>query len=180
MIDDFWLSTLKELVVIGPGVTKPNPSYELVYRLAMSAAFALNFVFTLGKEGCWGIHIIGHQLTAQYGIDHGATLSIVTIPFLESQYEARKVLLARSGEYVFGIKGSIEEQAKGFIAKLKEFIKTIGQPLKVSEWPDVAIKPGDVDKVTKMVIKSVGGGNFGYHGSINEATVKKILTEVIQ
>jgi alcohol dehydrogenase YqhD (iron-dependent ADH family) len=84
---------VKELL---PGVVKEGSSLELCERLIMAASFAVNLVFTLGKRGCFGIHMIGHQLTAKYGIDHGATLAIVSKPCLESQFHERKAGLAAS------------------------------------------------------------------------------------
>jgi alcohol dehydrogenase YqhD (iron-dependent ADH family) len=66
LMDSYWLATLKEFVDIGPEVVKEGSSVELRGRLVVACSFALNFVFTLGKESCWAIHMIGHQLTALY------------------------------------------------------------------------------------------------------------------
>jgi alcohol dehydrogenase YqhD (iron-dependent ADH family) len=180
LMDSYWLSTIKELVDIGPAVVKDGSPIELRERLIVAASFALNFVFTLGKEGCWAIHMIGHQLTAKYDIDHGASLAIVGPPLLLNQLQTRKKLLARSAEFIFGVTtGTEEEKARAFIQKLKEFIVTIGQPLKVSDWKGAKIGPGDVAEVTKWVMDSMGGKPFGWHGLITEDIVKTILTETI-
>jgi alcohol dehydrogenase YqhD (iron-dependent ADH family) len=180
LMDLYWMSTVKELVTIGPDVVKEGSSLELRERLIVAASFALNFIFTLGKEGCWAIHGIGHMLTAKYDIDHGASLAIVGPPLLASQLEARKSLLAKSAEFVFGVTtGTQEEKAQAFIAKLTEFITSIGQPHKVSDWPGAKISPGDVDEVTKWVWDSVGQKPFGWKGLITEELVKTILTQVI-
>jgi alcohol dehydrogenase YqhD (iron-dependent ADH family) len=100
LLDSCSRSIVKELL---PGVVKEGSSLELRERLIMAASFALNLVFTLGKRGCFRIHMIGHQLTAKYGINHGATLAIVSKPCLESQFHERKAGLAASAEVVFGI-----------------------------------------------------------------------------
>jgi alcohol dehydrogenase YqhD (iron-dependent ADH family) len=140
-MDGYLLTTLRELV-------EPNPDIELRGRLIVAAAFALNEVFALGKETCWGIHIIGHQLTVKYEIDHGATLSIIAPPFLENQFEPRNTILARSAEAVFDVyDGTPDEKARTFIAKLREFIVRIGLALKVSDWEGA--------KVTRLVITSM-------------------------
>ncbi|KAH0786186.1 alcohol dehydrogenase, iron-containing family protein [Histomonas meleagridis] len=179
MMDNFWMSVLKELVDIGPDVVKEGSSLELHERLIIAATFALNLIFTLGKETCWGIHMIGHQLTAKYGIDHGATLAIVTPFFLESQFESRKPLLAKAAEFVFGCKGTEEEKARGFISEIRKFIVKIGQPTKVSEWPNTKVEEGDLDTVTKMVMDSVGGKPYGFRKSIDEKTTHDILEKVL-
>ena len=180
MMDHFWMAVMKELVDIGPEVVKEGSSLELHERLIMAASFALNQIFCLGKEGCAGIHMIGHQLTSKYGIDHGATLAIVTGPFLETQFEARKPLLAETAEYVFGVReGTEDEKARAFIDRMNQFIETIGQPRKVSDWEGVKVEAGDVEEVTKMVMESVGGKPFGHHGCGTEEVCRKVLQQVI-
>jgi alcohol dehydrogenase YqhD (iron-dependent ADH family) len=180
LMDGYWLATMKEFITIGPEVVKPGSSIELRGRLAVACTFALNFLFTLGKARCWAIHMIGHQVTARWGIDHGASLSIVAPTFLESQLPIRKELLAKSAQFVFGVKtGTVDEKAQAFITKLKEFIQVIGTPTKVGDVPGVEIEPGDVDKVTKMVMESVGNQPYGWKGLITEDITRSILTKVV-
>ena len=183
MMDDYWISTIKELVAIGPDLLKPNSSIELHERLIVAATFALNFVFTLGKADDWSIHMIGHQLTSKYGIDHGATLSIIAPYLLERKFEERKELMAKTAETVFNVReGTVDEKAHAFIEHVRKFIQEIGQPLKVSEYkfPMISqLEAGDVDLVTKMVMDSVGGKPFGVDGSVSEADVHWILERVL-
>lgn len=175
------MSVFKELVRIGPEVIKENSSKELHERLIMAASFALNDIMTLGVECDWSIHMIGQQLTALYGIDHGATLSICSIPFLESQFDNRKEKYAISAEYVFGIKeGSIEDKARSFLRELRQFIENIGMPTKVSEVEGVNIEEGDINKCTDMVWSSAGNSSFGYRGMTTKEITRQVLKAVIQ
>jgi alcohol dehydrogenase YqhD (iron-dependent ADH family) len=57
----------------------------------------------LGKETCWGIHQNEHQITVEYGIDHDATLSNVSIPFLAHFLQRRQYLLSRVPETVLKV-----------------------------------------------------------------------------
>ncbi|KAH0792627.1 alcohol dehydrogenase, iron-containing family protein [Histomonas meleagridis] len=179
MMDHFWMSVIKELVDIGPDVINENASLELRERLIIASEFASNLIFNLGKDSCWGIHKIGHQLTAKYGIDHGATLSMVTPFFLENQFENRKTLLAQTGAFVFGCEGTEDEMARGFIDGIRKFIIKIGMPTKVSEWEQTKIEEGDLEEVTSMVMKSVGG-SYGYKKTITEEDTRNILRSVLQ
>jgi alcohol dehydrogenase YqhD (iron-dependent ADH family) len=123
--------------------------------------------------------MIGHQLTAKYGIDHGATLAIVTKPSLESQFEARKEGLASSAEVVFGVRdGSVEEKARAFIEELQKFIIQIGLPTKVSDWPGVVIGGNDVEELAQAVLSSCGGV-VGYQGSYPEDKIRLILQQTV-
>jgi alcohol dehydrogenase YqhD (iron-dependent ADH family) len=179
LMDSCYRCVVRELVAIGPDVVKEGASLELRERLIMAALFALNMAFTLGKRGCYAIHMIGHQLTAKYGIDHGATLAIVTKPCLEAQFEARKVGLAASAEDVFGIReGDLEARARAFIEELQKFIVKIGLPTKVSDWPGVVIGQNDVEELVQAVLSSCGGV-VGFEGCYTEAIIRSVLQQTV-
>jgi alcohol dehydrogenase YqhD (iron-dependent ADH family) len=181
MTNDFYRCVVKELVTIGPEVVKEGSSLELHERLIMAASFACNQLFALGGEGCWAIHQIGHQLTAKYGIDHGATLAIVTVPFLETQFEARKEVLAKTAEFVFGVKeGTVDEKARAFLSETLKFIRAIGQPTKVSEWKGATIADGDVQALVQAVLAVTGGNPVGWRQCATETVIREVLTKVVQ
>lgn len=182
MFDHFWMSILKELVDIGTAVIQPNASIELHERLIMACSFALNQIFTLPKPTYWEIHFIGHILTARYDIDHAATLSMVMVPFLESQLESRKEIYAHTAEFVFGVTtGSTEDKARSLITHIKQFINDLGMPTKVSQWEGVTIHPGDVDSVTDDLMQQATGGKpFGYQNCCTRELNHSILAQIIQ
>lgn len=182
MMDNFWMSVMRELVDISEPLLKENSSLELHGRLINACSFALNLVFTLGKESCWGIHQIGHMLTAKYDIDHAATLAMVTIPFLTHFKKERLYLLARSAERVFDVReGTDEEKADKFLAKLADWIKAIGHVRTVSECQHakLPVKEGDYEEVVKMVMDSNGNKPFGWHKTVTEEAVRAILKPII-
>lgn len=182
MFDNFWMSVCKELVDISLPLLQPNSSIDLHGRLIMAASFACNFIFGLGQPQCWAIHMIGHILTAQYGIDHGSSLAMVMPNFLETQFEARKVKYAKMAEFVFGVKsGSVEEKAHKLIENIRKWVKELGIPNKVSEWEGAKIQKGDIDVVTKKIFKqsALGGSSFGVDSCATEPIVREVLKKVI-
>ena len=181
MFDNFFFSILKELIEIGPEVIKENSSLELHERLIVACSFALNYIFSFGKEAFWEIHIIGHQLTAKYGIDHGASLAMVMPSFLESQLHQRKEIYAKTAEEVFGVKdGTVEQKAAALIENIEKFISRLSLPTKVGEWEGVEIKSGDIDEVTNNIfVQSTDGKPFGYKDCCTRDVVKKVLEKVI-
>lgn len=181
MFDDFFFSILRELVEIGPEVIKENSSLELHERLIVACSFALNYIFSFGKEAYWETHVIGHQLTAKYGIDHGATLAMVMPTLLESQIDQRKEIYAKTAEEVFGVKdGTLEQKAVALIDHIRKFIKILGLPETVGQWEGVKIGGNDVDEVTENIfIQSTDGKPFGYKDCCTKEVVHKILEKVI-
>ena len=181
MMDNFFFSVMKELVSISDDVLKPNPSIQSLSRLIQAASFALNKIFANGVETCWAIHTICQQLTALYGIDHAVTLSIVGPYFLEMVVKDRQTSMARAAEQVFDIyTGTDAEKAQLFIQKLKEWIKHIGIIDSISQCEGVTIQKGDIEKLTKMVMKSTNNQPFGYHNCITEDFVKTVFEKSLQ
>ncbi|OHT01929.1 alcohol dehydrogenase, iron-containing family protein [Tritrichomonas foetus] len=185
MMDNFWLSLCKELVTIGPDVIKEGSSLELKGRLFVSASFALNGLFVLGKEDCWAIHTIGHQITAEFDVDHAATLSMVMPFLLENKFESRISLLAKTAEFVFGIyEGTEEEKARKCIVEIRKFIRDLKLPLKLSDWKtddgkEIQVNEGTVELLTQKVMESMNGEPFGFRQSFNADDVRSILAHVI-
>ncbi len=48
-----------------------------------SATQALNGLIGVGVPQDWTTHMIGHELTGNYGIDHARTLSIVLLAVMK-------------------------------------------------------------------------------------------------
>lgn len=180
MFDDFYLSVCKELIAIGPDVIKEGSSIELRERLIVAALFAINGIFSLPKPNDRGIHIIGHMLTVKWGIDHAATLSIVTAPFLQNQIKHKKKIMAKSAEVIFGVtQGSDEEKAQAFVDGIKKFTIDLGMPFKASDWPGVKVEDGDVDDLVQLVMNSTDGQPFGVDGCVTSEDTKWILEQSI-
>lgn len=181
MFDNFWLSVVKELIEIGPEVIKEGSSIELHERLIEASLFAINGVFSLEKECDRGIHIIGHMLTAKYGIDHAATLSIIVKPFLENQMHKKLTILAKSAEFVYGKHdGTEEEKAQFFVDKIIQFTKDLGMPMKVSDWEGAEIGENDVEEIVQMVMKTTNGKSFGWNNSmVSEEDTRTILKQSV-
>jgi NADP-dependent alcohol dehydrogenase len=95
---------------------------------------ALNGLIQKGVASDWATHMIGHELTALYGIDHARTLAIVGPNLYRVMFDSKKEKLAQFGERVFNIKGnSTEEIAEKAIDKLVSFLQEMGMETKLSQ-----------------------------------------------
>jgi alcohol dehydrogenase YqhD (iron-dependent ADH family) len=177
LFDMYWMSTMKELFEIGPLIVRES-TLELHERLMTAATFALNYLFCLGKQPCWAMHFIGCPLTAVYGIDHAACVSLVAPVVLETKFRTRKASLAKATEFIWGMEGSVDEKARIFIEKLREFYTQVGMPQRLSEFENVKIGSGDVKKMTELVMDHMGGP-FGVRGEMKQPTVLKIFKRVL-
>jgi NADP-dependent alcohol dehydrogenase len=56
-----------------------------------------------GVVSDWAVHGIGHELTAQFGIDHARTLAVIAPSHYRYNFEAKKEKLAQYAERVWNV-----------------------------------------------------------------------------
>jgi NADP-dependent alcohol dehydrogenase len=137
-------SILQTLVEIGPNVAENPSNYKLASNYMWCATMALNGLIQKGVPSDWATHMIGHELTALYEIDHARTLAIIGPNLYRVMFEIKKDKLAQYGERVFNISGiSIEEKAEKAIEKTVEFFHKMGMKTKLSENTEDYAKTAD-------------------------------------
>jgi NADP-dependent alcohol dehydrogenase len=95
---------------------------------------ALNGLIQKGVPSDWATHMIGHELTALYGIDHARTLAIIGPNLYQVLFETKKEKLAQYGKRIFNLTGSDEEIAAAAIEKTTAFFHVMGMQTKLSEY----------------------------------------------
>ncbi|ELM3727146.1 iron-containing alcohol dehydrogenase, partial [Flavobacterium psychrophilum] len=137
-------SILQTLVEIGPNVVKNPTDYKLASNFMWCATMALNGLIQKGVPSDWATHMIGHELTALYGIDHARTLAVIAPSLYKAMFETKKDKLAQYGERIFNITGnSTEEKAAKAIEKTVDFFHKMGMQTKLSEYTEDYKKSAD-------------------------------------
>lgn len=131
--DRFSESILQTLIEIGPEVVENPSDYKLASNFVWSATMALNGLIQKGVPSDWATHMIGHELTALYEIDHARTLAIIAPSLYRVMFETKKDKLAQYGKRVWDLNGSTDEIAEKAIEKTVEFFHTMGMQTKLSE-----------------------------------------------
>lgn len=132
--DRFAESILQTLIEVGPSVVENPSDYKLASNFVWCATMALNGLIQKGVPSDWATHMIGHELTALYEIDHARTLAIIGPNLYKVMFETKKEKLAQYGERVWNITGnSTEEIAQKAIEKTIEFFHIMGMKTKISE-----------------------------------------------
>ena len=124
---------LQTLIEIGPKVVQNPSDYALASNYMWSCTMALNGLIQKGVPSDWATHMIGHELTALYNIDHARTLAIIAPNLYKVMFETKKQKLAQYGKRIFGLTGSDDEIAAKAIDKTTEFFHTMGMKTKLSE-----------------------------------------------
>ena len=135
--DRFAESILQTLIEVGPKVIKNPTDYIAGANFMWSCTMALNGLIQQGVPGDWAVHMMGHELTAIFGIDHARTLAIVAPSHYKYNFEAKKEKLAQYAERVWNVtEGSIDDKAYAGIEKTVAFFHQLGIKTKLSEYTD--------------------------------------------
>jgi len=126
-------SILKTLIEIGPKVVENPNDYRLASNFMWSCTMALNGLISKGVPTDWVTHMIGHELTALYGIDHARTLAIIFPSLYRVMFDSKKEKLAQLGREVFGLTGNDDQLAQNTILELEKFFHIMGMKTKISE-----------------------------------------------
>lgn len=126
-------SILQTLIEVGPQVVENPTNYTLASNFMWSCTMALNGLIQKGVPSDWATHMIGHELTALYNIDHARTLAIIGPNLFRVLFETKKEKLAQYGKRVFQLTGTEEEIARQAIEATVAFYHTMGMKTKISE-----------------------------------------------
>lgn len=124
------LSTLIEI----KNVVNHPEDYHLAANLMHCATHALNGNLRCGVITDWTTHMIGHELTAHFGIDHACTLAIIAPRLYENRFEDKKEKLIQYGKRVWNLGGDETEIAKEAIVKTEVFFQSLGIKTRISDY----------------------------------------------
>ncbi|MGB0370181.1 MAG: iron-containing alcohol dehydrogenase [Opitutales bacterium] len=142
---------LQTLIEVGPTTIAEPENYNARANLFWCATMALNGVVGSGVPQDWTTHMIGHELTALFGLDHARTLAIVQSPLWKLRFEKKQAKLAQYAERVWGIsEGTESEKAETAIEKTEAFFRSLGMKTKLSE---NNIGESDIPKVVEALEK---------------------------
>jgi NADP-dependent alcohol dehydrogenase len=147
--DRFAEGLLLTLMELGPRALAEPQDYEVRASLMWAATLALNGLIGAGAPQDWATHMIGHELTALYGIDHARTLAVVLPALLAERREAKRAKLLQYGERVLGIReGSEDQRVEAAIAGTRAFFERMGIATRLGEY---GVAPGQADAVVAQL-----------------------------
>jgi NADP-dependent alcohol dehydrogenase len=117
--------------------------------------------------------MIGHELTALCGLDHGVTLAIVLPGTMRVMRKEKKAKILMYAKNVFGItQGSDEEIIDKAIEATEKFFQSLGIKTRLSDY-----NAGQevIDEIYNRFEKR--GTVLGEHGIVTHDKVKQILED---
>ena len=171
--DRFAEGIMKNLIELGPKVFEPN-DYPTRANLMWNATQALNGLIGAGVPQDWSTHMIGHELTALYNIDHAATLAIILPRLLTTQKQQKREKLIQYAQRVWDLDLADEElMIEQAIDKTEAFFRSLGMKTRLSEY--------DVDETAPELVKNAliknGYLQLGEHQDITPDVAANIVKQ---
>ncbi|MCF6439020.1 iron-containing alcohol dehydrogenase [Pseudoalteromonas luteoviolacea] len=147
--DRFAEGLLMTLMEEGPKLLSDDVDYKVRANVMWSATMALNGLIGAGVPQDWATHMIGHEITAVYGLDHAQTLAIILPRMMSEQTEHKREKLLQYAERVLGLDISDEAQAiASAIEMTEQFFHRVDMKTRLS---DYGVGEEAVDKITAQL-----------------------------
>lgn len=144
-------------------------------NLMWSANQALNGLIGSGVPQDWATHMIGHELTALWGVDHARSLAIVQPSLLRNQLVHKRAKLEQMGVNVFGLELG-NDLAERTIDAIESFYQTMTVSTQLTEHG--SDKQSAIDSVVSQ-LELHGMQALGENQAITLKESREILTQAI-
>ena len=164
---------LKSIMEVAPIVMKDPKNYDARANIMWAGTLAHNGICGCGKVEDWASHGMEHELSALYGVAHGAGLSVILLAYMRYMLEHKPERVVKLSRNVLGVteNDDLQAGAKG-IEKLEEFFKSIGMPVTLSQ---LGIENPDIPLLVKKVHQNKGE-TFGAYFPITSEVSTAIYT----
>lgn len=165
--DNMAEAIVKTLVEEGPKALIIPTDYDVRANLMWASTWALNGWIAQGVPEDWATHMIGHEITAFFGLDHAQTLAIVLPGVMTVLKEQKRKKILRLGKEVFGIDNDVDKTIKA----VEDFFERMGVKTHLSDY-----NLGD-EAITKVLKRMADRGwKLGECHNITSDVVKEVLT----
>lgn len=152
---------LKAIIEEAPKVMADPCDYQARANIMWSGTLAHNGICGTGRKEDWASHAMEHEISAVYGVTHGAGLAVVMpafMTFMAAHAPAKGAQLARR---VFDVVETDDRKAalEG-IERLKAFFASLGLPLTFSR---LGIETPDVELLVRKLHENKGEIIGGYY-----------------
>ncbi len=129
-LQDGFAETIMRSVIQGAKTALDDPDdYGSRANLMWGSTLALNGVIGAGAQGDWTCHMLGHELSAKYGLSHGAALAVVFPGWMKFMAERKTSRFVKFAKAVWNVdpkgKNELQTALEGIEATVRFFRDTL-------------------------------------------------------
>ena len=153
--------TLMAIINEAPKVMRNPEDYGARANLMWAGMIAHNGTCGVGCEEDWASHFLEHEISAIYGVTHGAGLSVIFPAWMTWMVEHNVGKIAQYAVRVWGVPESEDKKTVALegIGKLKAFFSSLGLPVTFKE---LGVENPDIDRLADSLHRNKGElvGNY--------------------
>ncbi|MDO5395713.1 MAG: iron-containing alcohol dehydrogenase, partial [Bacteroidales bacterium] len=136
-------------IEVAPRVIADPCDYEARANIMWAGTQAHNGLCGCGRAEDWASHGLEHELSALYGVTHGAGLAVVNPAWMTHVAKTKPEKVAQMARRVFDVvEADDHAAATEGIKRLREFYRSIGMPLTLAE---LGVENADIDALVHNV-----------------------------
>lgn len=153
---------LKAIIEEGPKVMVDPTDYQARANIMWAGTLAHNGVCGCGRAEDWTSHAMEHEVSALYGVAHGAGLAVVMPAWMTYMAHHAPSKGAQMARRVFGVDIAGDDTAVALegIARLRAFFKSLGLPLTFAE---LGVTEPDITALVEGLHRNKGAQIGGYY-----------------
>ncbi len=168
---------LLAIITEAPRVMAEPGNYDARANIMWAGTLAHNGVCGCGRREDWASHGLEHELSALYGVTHGAGLAVMFPAWMEYMAGKRPFKIAQYARRVFGVDiADDREAALEGVRRLRDFFRSLGLPVTIAE---LGIENPDIDTLVTRFHENKGIPAGAYYPLQPEDT-RTIYTSVIK
>ena len=174
--DEFSEGLLRTLIAVGPVTLREPQQYEARAAFVWAATMALNGLIGAGVPQDWATHMLGHELTAKFGLDHAQSLAVVLPAMLEERFDAKRDKLLQYAERVWNLRqGEPETRAHQAIAQTRAFFESLGVKTRLT---DYGIQASDIPGLV-AALETHGMKTLGERKDVSLEVSRRVLERAL-
>ncbi len=160
---------LRSIIAVAPRVFANPTDYDARANIMWAGTMAHNGICGCGRVEDWVSHFMEHEISAVYGVAHGAGLAVVFPAWMTYMTEVAPERPARFAREVMGVPATFDDKSDALagIGRLKAFYHSIGLPVTLGE---LGVENPDFELLVKKLHEDKGEIIGGYHKLDSVAT----------
>ena len=168
-------ATLRTLIAFGPDVVDDPGNYDAWCQISLGGTIAHNNLLGVGREQDWGCHKLDHELTARFGVTHGAGLAVLTPAWIRYVWKTNPKRFTDFSVRVMGVESQPHDAAtiEAGICALEAFFGRLGLPHTLTA---MGVDAAAIPDMARAVVLLPDGGErkVGAFRVLREADIRAI------
>ena len=163
----------------GRALMNDPDNYDARASIMLASSLSHNGLTGMGRQDCWGMHFIEHEISGEYDLIHGAGLAAIIPAWMKYVYKEDIEIFVKWATRVMGCSYDYqnpENTVLEAIARLELFFQSMGAPTRLSENETITDIPEETMwMLAKRVRVNNDVGTIGWYKKLTHEDIVNII-----